>query len=87
MTRWVSDAIYPVCQQNTLLQSDLDTWRDCCSPVNLKWYPSGQVAIVLFRTLEEFYDAPLKFITLPLIIWRFVTIGIGSLLTGETLPS
>ena len=40
------------------------------------------MAIVLFRTLEEFYNAPLKFITLPLIIWRFVTIGIGSLLTG-----
>lgn len=41
-----------------------------------------QVAIVLFRTLEEFYDAPLKLTTLPLIIWRFGTIGIGSLLVG-----
>ncbi|KAK9915576.1 hypothetical protein WJX75_001018 [Coccomyxa subellipsoidea] len=40
------------------------------------------VAIVLFRTLEEFYDAPLKLTTLPLIIWRFGTIGIGSLLVG-----
>ncbi len=51
-------------------------------PQNLSKASIWQVAIVLFRTLEEFYDAPLKFITLPLIIWRFVTIGIGSLLTG-----
>lgn len=49
----------------------------------MRWLP--QVAIVLFRTLEEFYDAPLKLTTLPLIIWRFGTIGIGSLLVGADL--
>jgi hypothetical protein len=44
-----------------------------------------QVAIVLFRTLEEFYDAPLKVTTLPLMLWRFATIGVGSLFIGVPL--
>ena len=42
-----------------------------------------QVAIVLFRTLVEFYNTPLGLSTLPLIVWRFATIGIGSILTGK----
>ncbi len=46
-----------------------------------------QVAIVLFRTLVEFYDRPLGLTTLPLIIWRFATIGVGSILTGRFPPS
>ena len=46
-----------------------------------------QVAIVLFRTLVEFYDRPLGLTTLPLIVWRFATIGIGSILTGKNPPS
>lgn len=40
------------------------------------------MAIVLFRTLEEFYNASFGWTTLPLMLWRFATIGIGSLLTG-----
>ena len=47
---------------------------------------AAQVAIVLFRTLVEFYDTPLGLGTLPLIVWRFATIGIGSILTGKRLP-
>ena len=43
----------------------------------------AQVAIVLFRTLVEFYDTPLGLGTLPLMMWRFATIGIGSILTGK----
>ena len=46
-----------------------------------------QVAIVLFRTLEEFYNASFGWATLPLMLWRFATIGIGSLLTGGALFS
>ena len=46
---------------------------------------AAQVAIVLFRTLVEFYDTPLGLSTLPLIVWRFATIGIGSILTGKHL--
>ncbi len=46
-----------------------------------------QVAIVLFRTLVEFYDRPLGLTTLPLMIWRFATIGVGSILTGRFPPS
>ncbi len=45
-----------------------------------------QVAIVLFRTLVEFYDRPLGLSTLPLMIWRFATIGVGSILTGRPPP-
>lgn len=45
-----------------------------------------QVAIVLFRTLVEFYDTPLRLTTLPLIIWRFAIIGVGSILTGMLSP-
>ena len=37
---------------------------------------------MLFRTLEEFYDAPLQLTTLPLMLWRFATIGVGSIVTG-----
>eukprot|EP00891_Asterochloris_glomerata_P000623 jgi/Astpho2/623/Aster-04465 len=40
------------------------------------------VAIVLFRSLEDFYDAPLTWSVLPLICARFLAIGIGSLLVG-----
>ena len=40
------------------------------------------MAIVLFRTLSEFYSASLGWSTLPLMIWRFGTIGIGSLCIG-----
>ncbi|KAK9809257.1 hypothetical protein WJX72_012251 [[Myrmecia] bisecta] len=40
------------------------------------------VAIVLFRTLEEFYNTPLTWATLPLIAWRFTIIGVGSTLVG-----
>ena len=43
----------------------------------------AQVAIVLFRTLVEFYDTPLGLGTLPLIMWRFAIIGIGSIMTGK----
>ena len=43
----------------------------------------AQVAIVLFRTLVEFYDTPLGLGTLPLMMWRFAIIGIGSILTGS----
>lgn len=41
------------------------------------------MAIVIFRTLVEFYDRPLGLATLPLMIWRFATIGIGSIITGK----
>ena len=43
----------------------------------------AQVAIVLFRTLVEFYDTPLGLGTLPLMMWRFAIIGIGSIMTGK----
>ena len=42
-------------------------------------------AIVLFRTLTEFYDTPVGWSTLPLMIWRFISIGLGSLGIGERL--
>lgn len=42
---------------------------------------------MLFRTLEEFYNASFGWATLPLMLWRFATIGIGSLLTGMVLGS
>ena len=46
----------------------------------------AQVAIVLFRTLSEFYSASLGWSTLPLMVWRFGTIGIGSLCIGALAP-
>ncbi|KAK9818672.1 hypothetical protein WJX74_002819 [Apatococcus lobatus] len=39
-------------------------------------------AIVLFRTLTEFYATPVSWSTLPLMVWRFITIGLGSLGIG-----
>jgi len=64
--------------QRLLLQNEIKNVSDAVN----KFVLVLQVAIVLFRTLEEFYDAPLSVTTLPLIIWRFGAIGIGSLLTG-----
>ena len=40
-------------------------------------------AIVLFRTLEEFYETPLSWGTVPLIFWRFFVIATGSTVIGE----
>lgn len=40
------------------------------------------VAIVLFRTLEEFYKTSLTWATLPLIISRFAIILCGSIAVG-----
>lgn len=39
-------------------------------------------AIVLFRTLTEFYATPVGWSTLPLMVWRFISIGLGSLGIG-----
>ena len=64
-------------------------WLDLQGHVSSSSQPTwcaAQVAIVLFRTLVEFYDTPLGLSTLPLIVWRFATIGIGSILTGKHLP-
>ena len=61
-------------------------WLDLQGHVSSRSQPAwcaAQVAIVLFRTLVEFYDTPLGLSTLPLIVWRFATIGIGSILTGK----
>ena len=44
-------------------------------------------AIVLFRTLEEFYDTPLSWATAPLVFWRFFIIAAGSISIGETNSS
>ena len=40
-------------------------------------------AIVLFRTLEEFYETPLSWGTVPLMFWRFFVIATGSIVIGE----
>ncbi len=40
-------------------------------------------AIVLFRTLEEFYETPLFWGTVPLIFWRFFVIATGSIVIGK----
>jgi solute carrier family 9 (sodium/hydrogen exchanger), member 8 len=40
------------------------------------------VAIVLFRTLEEFYKTSLSWATLPLIMGRFAIILLGSIAVG-----
>lgn len=40
-------------------------------------------AIVLFRTLEEFYETPLSWGTVPLMFWRFFTIATGSIIIGD----
>lgn len=40
-------------------------------------------AIVLFRTLEEFYETPLSWGTVPLMFWRFFVIATGSIIIGE----
>lgn len=40
-------------------------------------------AIVLFRTLEEFYETTLSWGTVPLIFWRFFIIATGSIFVGE----
>ena len=40
-------------------------------------------AIVLFRTLEEFYDTPLSWATAPLVLWRFFIIATGSISIGQ----
>ena len=40
-------------------------------------------AIVLFRTLEEFYETPLSWGTVPLIFWRFFVIATGSTVIGK----
>jgi NhaP-type Na+/H+ or K+/H+ antiporter len=40
-------------------------------------------AIVLFRTLEEFYETPLSWGTIPLIFWRFFVIATGSIVIGK----
>ena len=40
-------------------------------------------AIVLFRTLEEFYETPLSWGTVPLIFWRFFVIATGSIVIGK----
>lgn len=44
-------------------------------------------AIVLFCTLEEFYETPLSWGTVPLMFWRFFVIAAGSIVIGEVLPS
>ena len=41
------------------------------------------VAVVLFSTLSEFYTTSWSWSTIPLMGWRFVFIGVGSLLVGE----
>ena len=43
-------------------------------------------AIVLFRTLEEFYETPLSWGTVPLMFWRFFTIATGSIIIGSEQP-
>ena len=40
-------------------------------------------AIVLFRTLEEFYETPLSWGTVPLMFWRFFVIATGSIVIGK----
>mmetsp|Transcript_16912 Transcript_16912/g.47201 ORF Transcript_16912/g.47201 Transcript_16912/m.47201 type:complete len:530 (+) Transcript_16912:41-1630(+) len=40
------------------------------------------VAIVLFNTFEDFYETPVTATTIPLMIWRFVYIFIGSAVIG-----
>lgn len=42
-------------------------------------------AIVLFRTLEEFYETPLSWGTVPLMFWRFFVIAAGSIIIGKLL--
>ncbi|KAL3155429.1 hypothetical protein ABBQ38_010986 [Trebouxia sp. C0009 RCD-2024] len=42
-------------------------------------------AIVLFRTLEEFYETPLSWGTVPLMFWRFFVIATGSIVIGLTV--
>ena len=44
-------------------------------------------AIVLFRTLEEFYETPLSWGTVPLMFWRFFVIATGSTVIGELLTN
>ena len=44
-------------------------------------------AIVLFRTLEEFYETPLSWGTVPLMFWRFFVIATGSIVIGELLQN
>ncbi|KAA6419187.1 MAG: CPA1 family transporter: sodium ion proton, partial [Trebouxia sp. A1-2] len=44
-------------------------------------------AIVLFRTLEEFYETPLSWGTVPLIFWRFFVIATGSIVIGLGVAS
>ena len=44
-------------------------------------------AIVLFRTLEEFYKTPLSWGTVPLMFWRFFVIAAGSIVIGEYTPA
>ena len=40
-------------------------------------------AIVLFRTLEEFYETPLSWGTVPFMFWRFFVIATGSIIIGK----
>ena len=40
-------------------------------------------AIVLFRTLEEFYETPLSWATVPFMFWRFFVIATGSIIIGK----
>lgn len=44
-------------------------------------------AIVLFRTLEEFYETPLSWGTVPLMFWRFFVIATGSTVIGQPLKT
>ena len=44
-------------------------------------------AIVLFRTLEEFYEDPLSWGTVPLIFWRFFVIAAGSIVIGQSIQA
>ena len=40
------------------------------------------VAIVLFRTLEEYHSTPMTLHMLPRMFGRFLFIGVGSLIAG-----
>lgn len=44
-------------------------------------------AIVLFRTLEEFYETPLSWATVPFMFWRFFVIATGSIIIGLGVAS
>lgn len=44
------------------------------------------VAIVLFRTLEDYHATPMTLHMIPRMIGRFLVIGIGSLICGVAPP-